>query len=226
MKPGGAIKLPDLVSVRPEPGSRVLLLAPPGELASAASRCLDAVGARGRVVAAVRGEPACSTPCPSGSRSATSTRPGPPASRALRPRLVWGSLPFVTSLPDLLEPVRHALRPGGALRLDLPTAGYSTILASCHPGAAAWLLPDKEACRGALAELGLRDVELHTWVELHQHEGVAELVEALVAIDPLRYEGRDGRETLEVLRQNLASAFHGAERCDLALRRLRASARR
>lgn len=211
----------------PEPGDRVLCLAPPGELFEVGQASIERVGATGRVCALVVGDPYLQGAVP----ARLEVHDGDPA----RPHnvrgpfdvvLVWGSTPFLSTLPALLAPVRDALRPGGKLALDVPAYGFCAVLQASDPRAAEWSLPSADELRGELAELGFRDIEVTPHTELAEYGTLAEMAEALARPFPLAFEGRDGEELLEEIRANLVRGFEGADELSLARRKLRGSALR
>jgi SAM-dependent methyltransferase len=208
-------------------GARVLCLAPPGELGLLASLYLGASDPSVRVQALLAGEPYLHGPLPGGLGI---LQGDPGAAEELEGPfdliVGWASEPFVADFGPWLESLTRALRPGGHLQLDLPCAQFCPMLQACHPEAASWVLPEAEELRAALEELRLRDLELTTWVELRQYELLGDLIEELERPFPLHFEGRDGRRLLAQLRQNLVSAFEGAEELSLALRRVRVRATR
>jgi len=221
----------ELTSVVPSAGMRVLCVSPCGELGPTARVCLEAVhsgGAqRGHVAAIVEGEPFLRDPLPPELRIIDDD-PGRPVTRIGPFDLVlaWGSTPFLDDLDGFLRAIRDATRPGGKISLDLPGYGYSPILQACHPDAERWVLPHKSSLTTSLEELGFRDVETATWVEVRDYDTLADLIDDIVTPFPLRYEGSGGQAKLHTLRRNLASAFEGATDISIALRRVKARALR
>ena len=225
--PLGESKLSSFVNEPPEPGSRILLLAPPGELAELALAALEAVGPEGSVHCLMRGEPFLHGPLPSrleyleGEPSRTHGIRGP-----YDLILARGRFPFVDELATWLAPLIPALRPGGRLALDLPAYGFSAPILASHPLAHDWVLPHPSEMLEALEKTGLRDAECRSEVEIWSLPSFADLVEEIALSDSIFYEGREGRDKLEVLRQNLAAAYPEAGPVDLALRRVHARAQR
>jgi len=221
----------ELTTIVPPPGTRVLCLAPPGELAATTRVCLEAVRAggahKGMVAALVEGEPFLHDPLPP-ELSIIGDDPGQPNTNfgPFDMVLAWGSSPFLGDLDAFLRAVRDATRPGGRIWLDLPAYGFSPILQACHPDAEHWVLPHRSELTTSLEQLGFRDVNTATWVEVRDYDTLADLIDDVVTPFPLRYEGRDGQAMLHTLRQNLASAFEGAVDLSLALRRVKARALR
>jgi hypothetical protein len=211
---------------QPRRDERVLCLAPPGELVPRVHEVLAGVGAVGRVVAVVRGEAWLSADLSPGievvddDAGAPRRLPGP-----FDLALVWGSLPFVAGLAELLAPLREALRPGGRLWLDLPAHGWSAVLQACDPRAASWWLPAPGEVEETLVEHGWRDVRVETWLELDTYTSVAEVLEALSRPFPVDFEGAAGRRLAETLRLGLARTF-GDHQVSLARRRVRTFCRR
>ena len=225
--PLGQSKLANFVDEPPEPGSRLLLLAPPGELADLAQAALDAVGPEGRVHCLMRGEPFLHGPLPSrleyleGDPARTEGLRGPFDLILCRSRF-----PFVQDLESWLAPLGPALRPGGRLALDLPAYGFSAPILASHPSAEDWVLPHPSELAEALANAGFREQECHSKVEIWSLQSFADLVEEIALADSIFFEGLDGRNKLETLRQNLAEAFLDPGPLDVALRRVHARAQR
>ena len=225
--PLGESKLASLLAEPPEPGSRILLLSAPGELAELAQAALDAVGPDGRVQCLIRGEPFLHGALPAG----LETLEGNPA-RAQGIRgpydliLARSRFPLVEDLDVWLAAINQALRPGGRLVLDLPAYGFSAPIQASHPAAEQWVLHHPSEMTEALARAGFREQAARTEMEIWSLPSFADLVEEIAAADSIFFEAREGRARLEALRQNLAAAFVEAGPVDLALRRLHARAQR
>ena len=211
----------------PRSGERVLLLAPPGELGAIAESVLAAVGEGGRVIALVRGDPWLQGAFPA-RLEIHDADPGHPhqARGPFDLVLCWGSTPFARSFEQLLGPLRQALRPGGRLAVELPSYGFCPALQASDPRASEWWLPGVAAWREALSRHDLRAVEANSTTRVSQYETLAELVDALVRPFAVDFEGQRGLELTEVLRENLAKAFEGAEEIAVARRFVRARALR
>ncbi len=217
-----------LAGMVPRAGERILLACPPGELARVAEPCLEAVGAGGRTVALVRGEPFLHGPLPR-RLEILDFDPGAPAELEgpFDRVFVFGTHPFFReSLLDALRPFYSCLRPGGRIGLDVPAFGYDARLLAAHPDAGRWILPGRTDLHGALSELGFRDIEVSPHVEVHSYPDLNSLVEDFIHPCPLDYEGDQGQRVLETFRAQLASAFRGSPQPSLGLRRLRARGRR
>ncbi len=225
--PLGEPKLSDYLAEPPERGSRLLLLAPPGELAHLAKAALDAVGREGSVQCLIEGEPFLHGPLP----GRLQTLDGDPrrATGVQGPYdliLARSRFPLVQDLDAWLTALTPALRPGGRLSLDLPAYGFSAPIQASHPAAADWVLHHPSEIVEALKQSGFRAQECKSEVEVWSLPSFADLVEEIAAADSIFFEGREGRERLEVLRQNLAAVFVEAGPLDLTLRRLHARAQR
>ena len=225
--PLGESKLGGFVTVPPERGSRLLLLTPPGELADLAQAALDAVGPEGSVQCLMRGEPFLHGPLPSrleyleGDPARTEGIRGPYDLILARSRF-----PLIHDLEGWLAPLVPALRPGGRVALDLPAYGFSAPIQASHPSAGDWILPHPSELAEALELAGFRDQECHSEVEIWSLPSFADLVEEIARADSIFYEGREGRDKLDVLRQNLAAACVEAGPLDVSLRRVHARAQR
>ncbi|PIE22087.1 MAG: hypothetical protein CSA62_14005 [Planctomycetota bacterium] len=200
--------------------SRVLCLAPPGELGPVAALYLAAPQAGRQVRALLAGDPYLHTPLPAGlsliqGDPGRAERPGGPYDLVV----AWASEAFIPEPRQWLAQVIRSLRPGGRLQLDLPCAGFCPVLEACHPDAASWTLPQAAELQGWLQELRLRELELSTWIELRIYQELGDLLEDWTRPFPLHFEGQGGQQRLAQLRQNLASAFEGASELSLALRR-------
>ena len=217
----------ELAGSYPAQDHRILCLAPPGELFELSARCLEAVGASGRVTVMLPGDPFLHASLPP-EVEIIEGRPEKPEKLEGPFDLVlaWGSYPFINDLDEFLGLLVKLLRPGARLCLDLPAYGFCPVLQASHPAASTWLLPRLVDMEEACFELELRDICGMTWVELRKYDSLPDMLEDLIKPYPLQFEGRRGEALLDELRKNLSSAFRGTEDLSLALRRTRLRALR